>query len=124
MSSEIDSLPVINLIREYSPTRVIIGSQTFYDSFIITSDVISPWARKNRSSLTSSDLLLLLTLDVDFLLVGTGATQEIPNVSVYRAFVEKGMAIEFMDSPAACRTYNILAGEERRVGAGITLPIG
>jgi len=102
----------------------MIGSRSFDASFIVTPDtVISPWVRENRQTLSSSDLFPLLALDVDILLVGTGPTQDIPDPSVYRAFVDKGMSIEFMDSAAACRTYNILAGEQRRVGAGITLPV-
>lgn len=118
-------MATINVILEFSPLRVMVGSQSFDDSFIVTPDtVISPWLRKNRGTLSSSDLFPLLALDVDILLVGTGPTQEIPGPSVYRAFVDKGISIEFMDSAAACRTYNILVGEQRRVGAGITLPVG
>ena len=118
-------MATINVILEYSALRVIVGLQTFDDSFIVTPDtVISPWLRMNRGTLSSSDLFPLLGLDVDILLVGTGPTQKIPAPSVYSAFVDKGMSIEFMDSAAACRTYNILVGEQRRVGAGITLPVG
>ncbi len=119
-----DSSSTINLISEFSPSRVVVGSRSFDNSFIITPDkVISPWSRKKGQTLTSSDLLSLLALEVDVLLVGTGPIQEIPDASVYKIFVDKGISIEFMDSAAACRTYNILAGEERQVGAGITLPI-
>ena len=119
-----DNEPTTNMIREFSRSRVMIGSRSFDTSFIVTPDkVISPWLRKNRQTLSSSDLLPLLALDVDILLVGTGPTQEFPNPSVYRAFVDQGISIEFMDSVAACRTYNVLAGEQRRVGAGITLPV-
>ena len=124
MSPEMDNVTTINMIREFLPFRVIVGSRSIDDSFIVTPDtVISPWLRKNGGTLSSSDLLPLLALDVDILLVGTGPIQQIPSPSVYRAFVDKGMSIEFMDSAAACRTYNILAEEQRRVGAGITLPI-
>ena len=124
MPSEMDNLPAINMISEFSSSRVVVGSRSFDDSFIITpNSVISPWSRQSRQTLSSTDLLSLLTLDVEILLVGTGPIQEIPDVSVYRTFVEKGMSIEYMDSAAASRTNNILAGEQRRVGAGITLPI-
>ena len=124
MSPEMDNVTTINMIREYLPFRVIVGSRSINDSFIVTPDtVISPWLRKNRGTLSNSDLFPLLALDVDILLVGTGPTQEIPGPSVYRAFVDKGISIEFMDSAAACRTYNILAEEQLQVGAGITLPI-
>ena len=118
-------MATINVILEFSPLRVMVGSQSFDDSFIVTPDtVISPWLRKDGETLSSCDLLPLLALDVEILLVGTGPIQQIPSPSVYRDFVDKGMSIEFMDSAAACRTYNILVGEQRRVGAGITLPIG
>ena len=94
-----DNVATINMIREYSRSRVMIGSRSFDASFIVTPDtVISPWVRENRQTLSSSDLIPLLALDVDILLVGTGPA-------------------------AACRTYNILAEEQRRVGAGITLPV-
>ena len=118
------NLPSKNIVNEFTPFGVIIGSQSIDESFIITADtVISPWLSNNRHPLRCSDLAQLLTLDVDFVLVGTGVKQVIPDPSVYRAFVDKGMSIEFMDSAAACRTYNILAGEQRQVGAGIKLPI-
>ena len=59
---------------------------------------------------------------VDVVFVGTGG--EIANVpGDLRAAVEgAGMGLEVMNSPAACRTYNILIGEGRRVAAAV-LPV-
>jgi uncharacterized protein len=50
------------------------------------------------------------------LVVGTGARQELPSASLRRAFAEAGVALELMDTGAACRTYNVLMAEGRRPG--------
>ena len=54
------------------------------------------------------------------LILGTGARQVFPAPAVRRAFVEAGLALEPMDTGAACRTYNVLLAEARPVGAALT----
>jgi uncharacterized protein len=56
---------------------------------------------------------------IGLLVVGTGACQLLPSASVRRAFAEAGVALEFMDTGAACRTYNVLLAEGRPVGAAL-----
>jgi uncharacterized protein len=53
------------------------------------------------------------------LLLGTGRRQEMPGGEVRRAFVEAGVALEVMDTGAACRTYNVLLAEGRPAGAAL-----
>jgi uncharacterized protein len=53
------------------------------------------------------------------LLLGTGRRQQMPGSDVRRAFVEAGVALEDMDTGAACRTYNVLLAEGRPVGAAL-----
>ena len=53
------------------------------------------------------------------LLLGTGRRQEMPGGEVRRAFVEAGVALEAMDTGAACRTYNVLLAEGRPAGAAL-----
>jgi len=53
------------------------------------------------------------------LILGTGPRQEFPAPDVRRAFVEAGLALEAMDTGAACRTYNVLLAEGRPVGAAL-----
>jgi uncharacterized protein len=57
---------------------------------------------------------------LELLLLGTGVKQQMPAVAVRRAFVEAGVALEAMDTGAACRTYNVLLAEGRPVGAALT----
>ena len=53
------------------------------------------------------------------LILGTGRRQELPAPDVRRAFAEAGVALETMDTGAACRTYNVLLAEGRPVGAAL-----
>jgi uncharacterized protein len=56
---------------------------------------------------------------IGLLVVGTGARQDLPPADVRRAFAEAGVALEFMDTGAACRTYNVLLAEGRPAGAAL-----
>jgi uncharacterized protein len=56
---------------------------------------------------------------LDLLLFGTGRRQQMPGAEVRRAFDAAGIALEAMDTGAACRTYNVLLGEGRPVGAAL-----
>ena len=57
------------------------------------------------------------SLEVEIVLIGTGRTQSFPAAEVYRACTGRGVGLEVMSTPAACRTYNILLGEGRRIAA-------
>jgi uncharacterized protein len=54
-------------------------------------------------------------------LLGTGARQRFPSPRLTRALAEARIGLDVMDTPAACRTFNILAAEERKVAVAILL---
>jgi len=56
---------------------------------------------------------------LDLLLLGTGRRSQLPGAEVRRAFDAAGVALEAMDTGAACRTYNVLLAEGRPVGAAL-----
>jgi len=56
---------------------------------------------------------------IDVLLLGTGRTQVFPNLEIRNAFSAAGLGLEPMDTGAACRTYNVLLAEHRRVAAAL-----
>lgn len=57
----------------------------------------------------------------EVLIIGTGDKQIFPDIEIRRFFVQNGIPVEFMDSHAACRTYNILMGEGRAVVAAVLI---
>jgi uncharacterized protein len=56
---------------------------------------------------------------IDFLLLGTGVRQEVPPQGVRAAFERADVGLEFMDTGAAARTYNVLLAEQRAVAAAL-----
>jgi uncharacterized protein len=84
--------------------------------------LISPWDAGPWGGFDDTDGPLTLAGRIDVLFVGTGA--EIAHTPAeFRAAVEgAGMGVEVMNSPAACRTYNVLLGEGRRVAVAL-LPV-
>lgn len=88
------------------------------------SEVYSDWNPTDFDGLTEADFEYFLELKPDVLLFGTGAKQRFAHPRLYRALTDAHIAVEFMDTPAACRTYNILVAEGRHVVAAILLGRG
>ncbi len=107
-----------NLIRGYSPSGVRIGERVVSRSCIVAADtLITEWDAPSVSELAASHLEPIFALKPELVLLGTGRTQRFPSASVREAFASRGIGLEPMDLHAACRTYNVLVQEERRVVA-------
>ncbi|HEB96967.1 MAG TPA: hypothetical protein ENI96_11125 [Sedimenticola thiotaurini] len=108
------------LIRAYDDQQILIGEQAFRRSLVLLSDRILPdWRPDHFDRLEPRDLDLLIGLEPDLVLLGTGSRQRFPDPSLYRGLIDAGIGLEAMTTAAACRTYNILAGEGRRVAAAL-----
>lgn len=81
-----------------------------------------PWAVISISELGTDATSLLLKESPDIVIIGTGETQIFPRPAQLRPLIEAGIGLEIMNTPAACRTYNVLMGEGRRVLAAMFLP--
>lgn len=104
-------------ISGYGPGFFRVGTHVLRGSCLI-----SPWDAGPWSGYDDTDGPLTLQGRIDVLFVGTGA--EIAHTPpTFRALIEAaGMGVEVMNSPAACRTYNVLLGEGRRVAVAL-LPV-
>jgi uncharacterized protein len=112
----------VNLIRAYSPQEIRVGEQRLRASCIVTADaLISDWEPASFADLAPSHLEAILALKPELVLLGTGATQRFPPGSIRTAFTARGVGLEVMDLGAACRTFNILVQEERKVAAALFL---
>ncbi|HEX5362785.1 MAG TPA: Mth938-like domain-containing protein [Gallionella sp.] len=94
-----------------------------YDSSIVVSaeEVREDWKVSGFDELNETHFAYFLALKPEVLLLGTGAQQRFPHPRLYRALTEAGIGVECMTTPAACRTYNILVAEDRKVIAAILL---
>lgn len=84
--------------------------------------IVTETGARGWGGLEDAQPLLELAGDIDVLFIGTGA--EIAHIpeGLRSALEEVGIGIETMSSPAACRTYNVLLSEGRRVAAAV-LPV-
>lgn len=113
-----------NLVRvtAYDRESVTVADQRLTGSFAILPDaLIRGIAVSDLDTLSWTDLDVLHERELEILILGTGARQRFPGSALTAELAAQRIGLEVMDSPAACRTYNILAAEGRRVGAVILL---
>jgi len=111
-----------NLIDAYDQTRIRINGRDYASGLALTAEaVVCDWGPDRIADLDSGHVEALLALQPQVVIIGTGARQQFPDPALYFGLFEHGVGIEIMDTGAACRTYNILVGEGRRVVAGLLL---
>jgi uncharacterized protein len=109
----------VNTITGYGEGYVMVNGERRASSVVVLPDRIEPWERKEFSQLTEADFQFLQGLGVEIVLLGTGARQRFPHPRLTAALAQAGIGLEVMDTQAACRTYNILVAEERKVAAAL-----
>ncbi|MGU9957406.1 MAG: Mth938-like domain-containing protein [Arenicellales bacterium WSBS_2016_MAG_OTU3] len=112
----------INLIRSITDQEIRIANDTHTNSLVIAPDtLISPWPVASIAELNEGIVAQLLHLKPELVLIGTGKKQRFPDMKMFASLHQQNIGVEVMNSSAACRTYNILAGDGRQVVAGIIL---
>ncbi len=120
MKFTLDARTDINLIRGYSAGEVRINELVQRAPCIVTAQqLVLDWRACTIATLALEDLEQIFALQPDVVLLGTGAKQIFPDRAIRQAFVRRKVGLEVMDLGAACRTYNILVQEERRVAAAL-----
>ena len=123
MKLALDANPKVNLFRSYSSGEVRVGEQLLRKNCIVTADaVLVDWTlASDVAALSLADLETIFKLEPDVVLLGTGDRQQFPRAELRGAFASRRIALEPMDLGAACRTFNILVQEDRRVLAALLL---
>jgi uncharacterized protein len=101
-------------ILGFEPGKITINQEIYTENLIITPDqLITHWVPYSFD--------IILTLKPDVLLIGTGETLIFPPIELYGHLINHGIGVEIMNTAAACRTYNALSSEYRRVAAALIL---
>lgn len=109
-------------LRSADGASAWINDRVLHASFILSpNELIEAWPVVTSAELTPQDLAPLLAQNPELILLGTGARQIFPPAAALAASLTRGVGIEVMTNAAAARTFNILAGEGRRVVAGFVL---
>lgn len=112
----------VNVIRGYGRGELRINDQVFHQSLIVSpSDIRPEPSLTDIAGLNNEHLEHLLEFKPELVLLGTGHRQVFPHAAVGTQFLAAGIGVEVMDTGAACRTFNVLVGEQRRVVALLLL---
>jgi uncharacterized protein len=112
--------PASNVVTGSGPGWVRVGQTEYRSNVILLPDaVIEGWAPNGFAALTEPDFAALLAHSPETVLLGTGARQMFPHPRLLQALSAAHVGVEVMDTRAACRTFNILVAEDRRVAAAL-----
>jgi uncharacterized protein len=101
---------------------MVIGGQRYEESVILCSEgYLKAWHCTRHGALTVSHFELLAEWRPELVIFGSGLTLKFVRPELLRPLIEAGIGVETMDTMAAARTYNILAGEGRRVAAAFLI---
>ena len=109
----------LNTFTAYGEGYVMVNGQRHESNLIVLPEQLLPWNAGSFDTLREEDFQVLLELKPEILLLGTGPKQRFPHPRLTRMLAERRIGVEAMDLQAACRTYNILMAEERRVAAAL-----
>jgi uncharacterized protein len=110
------------VISGYGPGEVAVGRRRYTASLLVAPDGVCPeWGPATVADLNAEHLAEVLEHRPELLILGTGERQQFPEPALFAALMAAGVGYEVMDTAAACRTYNILLGEGRRVVAALLL---
>jgi len=110
------------LFTEYGEGFVAVNGKRYRQPVVVmAAEVRTDWTATDFASLNEAHFNYFLALQPEVLLLGTGAKQQFAHPDLYRELIRARIAVEFMDTAAACRTYNILVAEDRKVVAAVLL---
>jgi uncharacterized protein len=109
----------VNTFTGYGEGHVLVNGQRHDSSLVVLPEKIVPWGPARFDALLAGHFEDLKNLQAEIILLGTGPKQRFPHPSLTASLARAGIGLEVMDLQAACRTYNILVAEERRVAAAL-----
>lgn len=110
------------MIRSYREGALRVNQAEYTGSVILSANAIMPdWSARSTDALDMKLLAPALEMDPQILLLGTGDAQRFPDPRISAQIMALGIGLEVMNTAAACRTFNILASEDRKVVAALIL---
>ena len=109
-----------NLFTGYGDGYVEVNRARHAASLLVSGDrIVTDWPARSVAELSGDHLAAIVDLKPEIVLLGTGRAFHFPEPRLLAPLYAAGIGVEAMDTPAACRTYNILLGEGRGVLAAL-----
>ena len=110
-------------VRRVTERAITVVDRELTASFLLSPQrAVEQWPVSSAQALGDDHVQAVLALQPEVVLLGTGTRQQFPPAAFMAGFLRRGVGIEVMDNAAAARTYDLLAGEGRRVVAAFILP--
>ncbi len=110
-------------INAYEPGWISVNGEKYTGALIVNSEQgCSPWSATYFVDLQADHFMELIQSRPELVIFGSGAQLRFPRPLWLAPLIQMGIGVETMDTPAACRTYNVLASEGRRVVAALLPP--
>ena len=108
-------------MQSVSDDGIVINDKLSRRSVLVSANTVQDWPPQHIGDMTGDHLALCQALSPEIVLIGTGKTQVFPPAHDIIRLQERGIGVEIMANPAACRTFNVLLSEERRVVLALIL---
>jgi uncharacterized protein len=109
-------------IKGYKPGLITVNEINYSQSIVVTPmHLLDNWPPQTLKDLTEAHFTVIFELQPEVILLGTGKRLILPPFDLINSLKQYGIGIEIMDTPAACRTYNILMSENRQVVAAMLI---
>lgn len=103
-----------NAVRNIEPGAITIGDKTYTGNIGLLSDtIIVDWPDRPLAELTEDYLSPILEKEPEMVILGTGWQHTFAPRELVFALARRGIGLEVMDTPAACRTFDVLLSEDR-----------
>lgn len=111
----------LQIVESYGEGGFRVSGQRHQGSILVLPDRTIVWPVGDIAELSLPSLQPVIDAEptVELLIIGSGARLALPPLTCREVLRSKGIGVEAMDTGAACRTYNVLAGEGRRVAAAL-----
>jgi uncharacterized protein len=111
-----------NIVTGCGSGWVRVGGDEYRENIVLLPDaIVKGWAPEGVDALAERDFAQLLDYQPEIVLLGTGDVQRFPHPRLLAKLGEAHVGVEVMGTAAACRTFNILVAEGRRVAAALTV---
>jgi uncharacterized protein len=113
--------PAQLIIQRIEAGSITVGGRDYSHSILVTPSGVVAWPPRCLADIQAEQIAALADYTPEIVLLGTGQRLRFPHPGAQTPLIERGIGVEVMDTAAACRTFNLLLSEDRRVVAALLI---